>query len=107
MLKFVFGVFIILHRLVHLLYFGQSQRYFELQDGMTWPDGAWAFSRFIGNESIRSLANILCVVAAILCCWQFGDVRELGSLAHNSSERSSVFIDHQFASVERENTKVG
>ena len=35
----IFGVFLMLHGLVHLLYLGQSQRFFELQPGMTWPDG--------------------------------------------------------------------
>ena len=36
-MRFVFGVFIVLHGLVHLLYFGQSARYFELKPGMVWP----------------------------------------------------------------------
>jgi hypothetical protein len=27
----IFGVFIVLHGLIHLLYFGQSRRLFELQ----------------------------------------------------------------------------
>lgn len=64
--KFLFGLFVILHGLVHLLYFGQSRRYFELQEGMTWPDGSWAFSGPLGNETTRSLAGILCVAAAII-----------------------------------------
>lgn len=38
------GIFLILHALVHLLYAGQSRRFFELRPGMTWPDGSWAFS---------------------------------------------------------------
>lgn len=66
MLKSLFGVFIILHGLVHLLYFGQSRRYFELQEGMTWPDGSWAFSGPLGNETTRLLAGILCVAAALI-----------------------------------------
>ena len=40
MLNIVIGVFIILHGLVHMLYFGQSRKFFELQPGMTWPDGS-------------------------------------------------------------------
>jgi hypothetical protein len=40
MLKVIFGIFIILHGLVHMLYFGQSQKLFELQAGMTLPDGS-------------------------------------------------------------------
>jgi len=65
MFRIIFGVFIVLHGLVHLLYFGQSARYFELQPGMVWPDGSWAFSRLLGDEATRLLASISCVLAAI------------------------------------------
>lgn len=63
-MKIIFGVFVILHGLVHLLYFGQSQKFFELQAGMTWPDGSWAFSKILGSGAIRSLTSILCVLVA-------------------------------------------
>lgn len=62
---FLIGVFIVLHGLVHLFYFGQSRRLFELQPGMVWPDGSWAFSKFFGTETTRSLAGTACVIAAI------------------------------------------
>jgi hypothetical protein len=65
MLRFVFGVFFVLHGLVHLLYFGQSVRLFELRPGMVWPDGAWTFSKLLGDEATRILASIACVLAAI------------------------------------------
>ena len=65
MLKIIVGVFMVLHGLVHLLYLGQSQRFFELQPGLVWPDGAWAFSRFLGDEATRKLAGVLLVLAAI------------------------------------------
>ena len=65
MLRFIVGAFIVLHGLVHLLYFAQSRRVFELQPGMTWPDGSWAFSRLLGDEATRLLASIACVLAAI------------------------------------------
>jgi hypothetical protein len=58
-------VFIILHGLVHLLYFGQSIRKFELKPGMTWPDDSWLFSRFSKNATIRMLASISCILSAI------------------------------------------
>lgn len=63
--RIILGIFIVLHGLVHLLYLGQSARYFELQPGMTWPDGSWAFSRFLDDGTVRTLANILLVLAAI------------------------------------------
>jgi hypothetical protein len=66
MLKLIFGVFVILHGLVHLLYFGQAQRYFELQPGMIWPDGSWAFSRIWRDATARSLASILCILIAVV-----------------------------------------
>ena len=65
MLRYMIGVFIVLHGLVHLLYFGQSRRLFELQPGMTWPDRSWAFSRLLGEEATRWLAGIACILAAI------------------------------------------
>ena len=65
MARIVVGVFIVLHGLVHLLYFGQSRRLFELQPGLVWPDGSWAFSKLLGDERTRLLASASCVLAAI------------------------------------------
>ena len=65
MLSILFGVFFMLHGMVHLLYFGQSARYFELQPGMAWPDGSWIFSRLLGDATTRNLASILLVLAAV------------------------------------------
>jgi len=65
MFRIIFGVFIVLHGLVHLLYFGQSRRLFELQPGMVWPDGSWAFSKLLGDEATRLLASISYVLTAI------------------------------------------
>jgi hypothetical protein len=65
MLRFIIGAFFVLHGLVHLLYFGQSQRLFELQPGMVWPDSSWAFSKLLGDEAARWLASIACVLAAV------------------------------------------
>lgn len=65
MLTIIFGLFLICHGLVHLLYAGQSWRLFELRPEMTWPDGAWLFSKFLGDESIRLLASLSLVLAAL------------------------------------------
>jgi hypothetical protein len=64
MIRILFGTFIVLHGLVHMLYFGQSARYFELQPGMVWPDGSWVFARFLGEGGTRNLASTLLVLAA-------------------------------------------
>jgi uncharacterized membrane protein YphA (DoxX/SURF4 family) len=64
MLRFIVGAFIVLHGLVHLLYFGQSRRLFELQAGMVWPDGSWAF-KLLGEGATRWLAGSACILAAL------------------------------------------
>jgi hypothetical protein len=65
MIRILFATFIVFHGLVHLLYFGQSARHFELQPGMVWPDGSWAFSRFLGDSTVRNLACIFLILATV------------------------------------------
>lgn len=64
-MRFILGVFFVLHGLVHLLYFGQSRGLFELKPGMLWPEGSWALSGLLGDEATKSVASIACVVAAL------------------------------------------
>jgi len=59
------GVFVVLHGLVHLLYVAQSQRLFELQPGLDWPAGSWAFSGPLGDEVTRLLAGLTFAVVAV------------------------------------------
>lgn len=61
----ILGIFCVLHGLVHLLYFGQSTRYFELQPDMIWPNGAWIFSKLMGDETVRMLANLGLAIAVV------------------------------------------
>jgi len=63
-IKLIVDAFIVLHGLVHLLYFGQSARLFELQPGMLWPDGSWAFATLLGDKTTRYLASITCILSA-------------------------------------------
>jgi hypothetical protein len=65
MLRVIIGVFLVLHGLVHLLYFGQSARFFELQPEIAWPDGSWVFSKFLAEAATRWLAGISCILAAL------------------------------------------
>ena len=58
--------FLILHGLVHLLYLGQSMKWYQLGEGMTWPENSWAFSGLFGNKSTRVIASISCVAAAVV-----------------------------------------
>ena len=64
-MRFIIGIFLVLHGLVHLLYAAHSQRLLELRPQMDWPDGSWAFSRLLGDEATRLLASISYVLAAI------------------------------------------
>ena len=59
------SVFLALHGLVHMLYFAQSARVFELKPGMIWPVGSWALSRFLGNNGARTFASVFCVLVAV------------------------------------------
>ncbi len=65
MIRIIMGVFMVLHGLVHLLYLGQSQRFFELQPGMVWPDGAWLFSRFLEVGTVRGVTAVALIIAAV------------------------------------------
>lgn len=64
MLPYLMGIFFLLHGAVFLLYFGQSQRLFELRPGMIWPDDSWAFERLLGQRNTRRLASITLVLSA-------------------------------------------
>ena len=84
MAKIGFGVFLVLHGLVHLLYLGQSLRFFELQPGLAWPDGAWLLNRFWQVETVRwvtavslIIATVGFVVSGIGLFWQFGWWRQM------------------------------
>ena len=65
MFRIIFGIFLGLHGMVHLLYAGQSWRLFELQPGMSWPDGSWALARATGTDVIRLIATILLAAGAL------------------------------------------
>ena len=64
MMVFLLSLFLILHGLVHLLYLGQSRGAFALQPGMTWPAGAWVFTRLGAAGTARALASLGLAVAA-------------------------------------------
>jgi hypothetical protein len=65
MITIAVGIFFILHGLVHLLYFGQSAQLFELQPGMAWPGGSFALTKFLSGPTIRSIAGVLLIIAAL------------------------------------------
>lgn len=64
-MRFIVGIFLVLHGLVHLLYSAHSRRLLELRPHMAWPDGSWAFSKLLGDEATRLLASISYTLTAI------------------------------------------
>ena len=58
------GVFIAMHGLVHAMYVGQALRWFELRDGMTWPQGA-RFLPAIPDTALRVSAAITVGVSSL------------------------------------------
>lgn len=52
----VLGIFCILHGFVHALYGGHSLGLYQMQEGMTWPEGAWLLSLVADGQSPRTLA---------------------------------------------------
>lgn len=65
LLRIVFGLLVIAHGLVHLLYAVHAQRSMEIHPGLDWPDGSWAFSRLLGAPATRTVASVAYVLAAI------------------------------------------
>ncbi len=63
MMMTLFGLFVVVHGLIHLVYLGQSTRLFELRPGMEWPDDSWVFSKLKGVEFTRFLAGLLIIMA--------------------------------------------
>jgi hypothetical protein len=62
--RVIFSIFLVMHSVVHLIYFGQSAKRFEMQPGLTWPDGSWAFSKLLGESGTRTLASLCCILVA-------------------------------------------
>jgi NADH:ubiquinone oxidoreductase subunit K len=61
----LFGIFLVLHGLVHLLYFAVSRSLVDINLA-GWPERSWAFSHLLGTSSTRALASALYVLATIL-----------------------------------------
>jgi hypothetical protein len=65
MLSMIFGIVLILHGLVHLLYVGQSLKKFELTAGMVWPDRSWLFTKLLREENVLLLIAVCLAIAAL------------------------------------------
>ena len=65
MLAFLYGIFVLLHGLVHLWYVTLSQRWVEFQPEMGWTGESWLFSPLLGDGATRGLATVLYSLAAL------------------------------------------
>lgn len=65
MLRFVIGLFLILHGLVHLWLFTLSQRLIEFKPEMGWSGKSWLLTGVFGDSTTRLLASTLFVVATV------------------------------------------
>lgn len=66
MLQTVIGLLAVLHGGIHLLYFGHSQRYFELVEGFRWPEDSWLLSPLTGVKTLLTAAGVLLLVSGLL-----------------------------------------
>lgn len=65
MLRSLFGLFVILHGLVHLWYFALSRGLVEFKPEMGWTGKSWLFSSLLGESTTRLAASALFVLAAL------------------------------------------
>jgi hypothetical protein len=65
MLELLYGVFVVLHGLVHLWYVTMSQRWVEFLPEMGWTGESWLFSPLLGDGATRGLATALYSLATL------------------------------------------
>ena len=65
MRRILFGIFIVLHGLVHLWYVTLSQRLVEFRPEMGWSGESWLFSPLVGDTATRWLATVLYGLATL------------------------------------------
>jgi hypothetical protein len=91
----LFGIFLILHGLIHLLYVALSRKLFELEPPLTgWPEKSWLFARSLGVTGTRNLASVLYGIAVMLFV-----VSGIGRLLAVTNWPSFVILAAVFSSV--------
>ena len=63
--RILFGLFVVLHGLVHLWYFTLSQRLVEFKPEMGWSGRSWLFTNLLGEATTRVLAGVVYLAATI------------------------------------------
>ena len=65
MLRFLYGIFVLLHGLVHLWYVTLSQGWVAFQPEMGWTGESWLFSPLLSDGAVRGLATVLYSLATL------------------------------------------
>jgi hypothetical protein len=65
MLRTLFGIFVILHGLVHLWFVVLSQELIEVTPEMGWTPHSWLFTGLMGDAATRWLVTIVSVLLAV------------------------------------------
>ena len=65
MLRFFFGVFVMLHGLVHLWFVALSQGLVEFEPDMGWTSESWLLSGLLGEAATRRLAGVVFALATV------------------------------------------
>ena len=65
MLRILFGVFVMLHGLVHLWFVALSQGLVEFEPDMGWTSESWLLSGLLGEAATRRLAGVVFALATI------------------------------------------
>ena len=58
-IRFVFGLFVILHGLVHIWYISLNEAWVEFEPNMGWTGESWVFTRLFGVDATHVLATWL------------------------------------------------
>ena len=94
MMRLGYGVFLVLHGAVHLLYLGQALRVFELEPGLAWPDESWLLSKLVGETQVRQTASAMLVIAAL--CFVFAG---FGAIANQAWMGMITLVAAAFSSL--------
>ncbi|MBN2469621.1 MAG: hypothetical protein JXN59_02760 [Anaerolineae bacterium] len=65
-MKVLFGIFVVLHGLVHLWYVVLARRLVEFKPEMGWSGQSWLFTSLLGDPAARWLATVAYVLAAVV-----------------------------------------
>jgi len=64
-LRYLLGIFILLHGWVHIWYVLLARRWVEYRPEMGWDGQSWLLSGALGDAALRGLATVLYTLAAV------------------------------------------